>query len=365
MGALDLRTRHAIIAAYGITSNITDVDRSFKVDPRTVKRWVERDEEGSLEVRAGSGRRAALSVAAATRAADLLLSGKYDNCHQVAVQLVTEGLTEHVVHATTLARHAKARAAALGTPMSAKRGKPEKALTEENKARRVAFARANKATSWGHVMITDRAKFLFRYPGSVVKRVEWLRKGEHRIASRPNNPQAVNMYAGITKHGVTKPHLVTGTSKMATTFKNMKGIAARNITSEEYETVCLKTLLPEGDRLFRNAGIESWTLQQDNDPTHKKASSRALSIWNRRGRKKVLIRQNWPPNSPDLSPIENAWAIVHAQVDAAGCQNFEEFKQTLHHAWMNLDKKYLNSLMNSVSSRLSDCIGAEGGKTGY
>ena len=79
----------------------------------------------------------------------------------------------------------------------------------------------------------------------------------------------------------------------------------------------------------------------------------------------MLILQNWPPNSPDLSPIENAWAIVQAQVDAAGCQNFEEFKQTLHHAWMNLDKKYLNSLMNSVPSRLSDCIGAEGGKTGY
>lgn len=365
MGALNLKTRHAIIAAYAITPSITAIAKSFNVDPRTVKSWVERDEEGSLAVRPGSGRRTALSVAAATRAADLLLSGKLDNCHQVAVELVNQGLTERVVHPTTLARHAKARAAALGTPMSARRGKPEKALTAKNRAQRVDFAKANKSTSWGHVMITDKKKFFFRYPGSVVKRVEWLKKGERRIASRPNNPQAVNMYAGITKHGVTKPHLVLGTSKMASSFKNKKGIAARNITSQEYETVCLETLLPEGDRLFRSAGIDSWVLQQDNDPTHKKASKRALSVWNKRGRKKVSILQNWPPNSPDLSPIENAWAHIQAKVDGAGCQDLDEFKQTLHHAWMNLDKKYLNSLMSSVPNRLSDCIVAEGGKTSY
>ena len=115
-------------------------------------------------------------------------------------------------------------------------------------------------------MITDRKKFFFRYPGSVVKRVEWLRKGERRIASRPNNSQAVNMYAGITKHGVTKPHLVTGTSKMATTFKNMKGIAARNITSQEYETVCLETLPQKVTDCFvmlaLNLGLFSRTMIQ-------------------------------------------------------------------------------------------------------
>lgn len=365
MGALDFSTRHAILAAYNINPNYIHIATQFKVDPRTVKRWVKRGEMGSLDARRSSGRKPALSVAAATKAGELLLSGKFDNCHQVAVELVKEGLTSTVVHPTTLSRHAKARAAALGTPIRAHRGKPEKALTEKNKGQRLAFAKANKSTSWGHVMITDRKKFLFRYPGSVVKRVEWLRQGQHRVASRPNNPQVVNMYAGITSHGVTRPHLVTGTSKLATNFKNKKGQASRNITSQEYERVCLETLLPEGDRLFRRAGIDSWTLQQDNDPTHKAASERALSAWNTRGRKKVVILKDWPPNSPDLSPIENAWAHVQAKVDAAGCQNLDEFKHTLHHTWMNLDKTYLTALMSSVPRRLDACTAAEGAKTHY
>ena len=71
-------------------------------------------------------------------------------------------------------------------------------------------------------MITDRKKFHFKYPGCRVKRVQWVRRGEQRTADRPNNPMCVNMYAGITCYGVTKAHLVTGTSKMTTNFKNQE-----------------------------------------------------------------------------------------------------------------------------------------------
>lgn len=365
MGALNFSTRHAILAAYNINPSYTHIAARFKVDPRTVKRWVERSELGSLDARRPPGRRPALSIAAATKAVELMLSGNFDNCRQVAVELTKQGLTDTVVHPTTLARHAKACAKAMGTPIRAHRGKPEKALTEKNKSQRVAFAKANKDTSWGHVMITDRKKFLFRYPGSVVKRVEWLKRGQRRVASRPNNPQVVNMYAGITIHGVTRPHLVTGTSKLTTDYKNKKGQASRNITSQEYEDVCLKTLLPEGERLFSSAGVTSWILQQDNDPTHKAASKRALSTWNTRGRPKVLILKDWPPNSPDLSPIENAWAFVQAEVDAAGCQTLDEFKQTLHDTWMNLGKTRLNKLMRSVPGRLGHCVAAAGSKIDY
>ena len=42
----------------------------------------------------------------------------------------------------------------------------------------------------------------------------------------------------------------------------------------------------------------------------------------------------WPPHSPDLSPIENVWGIVQREVDAMGCKGFNEFElavvQKLH-----------------------------------
>jgi len=359
-------TRQAIVLAYEKCPVYAKVAKRFNVDWRVVKGWVCRFKEmGNLDVEAGSGRKPKLSRAAASKAVQLLLSGEFDNCHQVAVELHQQGLTSTVVHGSTLARHAKAQAAAEGSPIVAKAGKPVKALSPQNAVQRLAFCNANKRRNWGTVMITDRKKFLFTYPGSSVRQVQWLKKGQQRTAYRPNNPMVVNMYAGITKYGVTKAHLVTGTSKHKTNYMNMKGQPARNITSAEYEDVLTRTLLPEGKRLFSSAGISKWVLQQDNDPTHRRATSKVLQAWNSSNKGQVDLLAAWPPNSPDLSPIENAWAYVQRKVNAAGCHNFEEFQQTLLREWSELPRSLIDSLMRSMPSRCAECIAKGGLKTHY
>jgi hypothetical protein len=366
MGALSKVERHDLVSAYKNIGCYAQVARKFNVDRRTVRRWVcRREETGALDVKAGAGRPSKLSVAAARKAGELLLSNKFDNCHQVAAELHNLGLVASVVHPTTVSRHAKAQAAADGAPVVAKSGKPDKALSLDNINKRLLFCKANKRTSWATVMITDRKKFRFSYPGTSVKRVQWLRRGERRVANRPNNPQVVNMYAGITKYGVTKAHIVTGTSAFKSSFLNKKGQPSRNITSAEYEVVLKRTLLPEGQRIFSANGHNSWTLQQDNDPTHKKAAHKALLEWNSGKKGKVQLLQSWPPNSPDLSPIENAWAIVQAKVDAAGCKSFADFKETLSKEWNGLSHKHVKALMNSIPARLVACVDEGGRKTRF
>ena len=360
-----MATRHTILLEYGKHPNLNVVAKKCGVDPRTVKRWVLRSESGSLQVLKRSGRKRLMSEDASRKAVELLLSGGFHNCSQVASELRRLGLTSKVVDATTLSRNAKAQATADGTSIIAKTGKPVKALTAKNKDQRLAFCKANMGRNWGHVMITDRKKFLFSFPGTSVKRVQWLKKGEQRLAYRPNNPMVVNMYAGITKHGVTRAHLVTGTSKLKTTYKNKKGQPSRNITSAEYEDVVTNTLLPEGARIFAAAGLSGWVLQQDNDPTHKGASARALKAWNGERKASIELLKNWPPNSPDLSPIENAWAHVQATVNAAGCTDFEEFQATLLKAWRELDISVVKGLMASLPTRLKACVDKEGGKTRF
>jgi DNA-binding transcriptional ArsR family regulator len=366
MRALPDATRHAIVALYEQTPNCSEVGRQLGVDPRTVQKWVKRNEEdGNLAVLKGSGRPRLVSTAAAQVGKELILSKQYNNLHQVAVKLHCEGHTNKVVDPTTLSRRIHAQAWADGDPIVAKRGKPQKELTQKNKGKRLQFCHANKRRNWGLVMFTDRKKFHFSYPGSVVRQVEWVRRGEQRVASRPNHPQVVNMYAGIAKWGVTKPHLVTGTSKMTTNFKNQKGQDSRNITSAEYRAVLSKTLLPEGRRIFAQNGISGWLLQQDGDPTHQRAAREALGEWNNRHKGTVELLKDWPPNSPDLSPIENAWAYVQAKVEAAGCKSFDDFKATLEKEWRELDMKYLKSLIDSLPRRLKECVEKEGRKTHY
>jgi len=141
---------------------------------------------------------------------------------------------------------------------------------------------------------------------------------------------------------------------------------AKNITISEYKHVLKDTLLPEGRRLFASQGLSSSTFQQDNDPTHKRAAASALQEWNATNPTcTVTLLPEWPPNSPDLSPIENLWGYVQAKVDAVGCKDFQEFKQTVVQTLANTPQSVFVNLFNSMKSRVSDCIQLGGCKTKY
>lgn len=215
-------------------------------------------------------------------------------------------------------------------------------------------------------MFTDRKKFLFTYPGARVNKVAWVVRGQQRTAMKSNHALCVNVYAGVTAFGMTKPHLVAGTSKLATEFTNKKGMKAKNITSAEYESVVLNTLLPEGRKIMGSHNITEWVLQQDNDPTHKKASKSALDKWSKlNSGQTVTILPSWPPNSPDLSPIENIWAHVQCQVNKMGCKSFDEFKEKVEYFLAHIPQSMIKNLFRSMKRRLEECIALKGGRTHY
>ena len=48
----------------------------------------------------------------------------------------------------------------------------------------------------------------------------------------------------------------------------------------------------------------------------------------------------WPPNSPDLSPIENAWAYVTGKVSRKHFAVFSDFVAGLKAAWNDISIDY-------------------------
>jgi hypothetical protein len=265
-----------------------------------------------------------------------------------------------------LSRSVKAYCKKMGRPIQADCSKPDKQLTADTMKKRLQFCKENRARNWGQVMFTDRCKFHFTYVGSSVKKCVWRRVGTRRTAYKVNHASCYNVYAGITKYGVTHMHVVAGTTNHTPKFTNKKGQAAKNITGAEYQHVVSTTFLPHGKQLFGGAGMSHWVLQQDNDPSHKKAAVAAIQQWNSKNPgNSVTLLPHWPPNSPDLNPIENVWAYVQAEVNKAGCSDFASFCATVERVFSNLGKQHLQRLFRNMKDRVEMCIKRNGDKTRY
>ena len=329
---------------------------------KVVRRWWDRyTQTGAVDDAKRSGRPRLTGARAALKK---LLHQDCKGSAHVAGQLAAEGITSKVVNKTTVIRAAKAEAVRQHKKLNSRRGAPLKGLRQATKVKRQAFARANKRRNWKHVMFTDRKRFYLRYPGSKVKHCRWVLEGEDddEAVFQPTNPQCVNVYAGITPHGMTAMHVVAGTTKHKSEHKTQQGKPARSITKSEYREVLKDTLLPEGAKLFRKAGISEWFLQQDNDPCHTVASQ-IVQDWNVACGSNVQLLPNWPPSSPDLNIIENVWALVQRQVNSLGCKDFGDFKQAVLECFAELPQETVASLYNSMGKRMEAVLEREGGYT--
>ena len=73
----------------------------------------------------------------------------------------------------------------------------------------------------------------------------------------------------------------------------------------------------------------------------------------------------WPPNSPDLNPIQTVWAVMKQQVYSRHYNTLVELTAAVEQAWQGLPGSYLKILMASFSSRKAKCLLAGGGYEGY
>ena len=368
MASLSTEMKYGIVAAMKATNNISRTAKTVGCSRGAVRRWWARYlGTGGVSVKSGSGRKPVFSKQTGEAALDMLLKDDTDGAAHVARHMAATKVVSRVVHKSTVIRAARKAAQEQGTKLWVKRGKPAKGMTEATKQKRYQFAMANKKRVWGQVLFTDRKKFHFSYPGSSVKPVRYVlgdSKDCEEGVFQPNHPQCLNIYAGISKYGVTRAHVVAGTSKHVTRHANKKGNAARNITTEEYKEVLKDTLLPEGAKLFSTQGISTWFLQQDNDPTHS-CAKHVVQDWNARKGSSVQVLQDWPPNSPDLNIIENVWSWVSAEVNKQGCASFDEFKAAVMTKLAAVPKATLTKLYGSLQKRMDLVIQNGGGSTGY
>jgi hypothetical protein len=126
----------------------------------------------------------------------------------------------------------------------------------------------------------------------------------------------------------------------------------------DYLDILQTHLVPQLDEWYGGAAC---TFQQDNAPCHK-----SMPVTNFLSQQAFEV-MNWPPYSPDLSPIENLWAILKRKVHSVDVTSKEELLARIWIIWNEdpLVKSACRSLIESMPRRIAACIKAKGGPTKY
>ena len=77
--------------------------------------------------------------------------------------------------------------------------------------------------------------------------------------------------------------------------------------------------------------------------------------------KGIKVFERWPARSPDLSPIENCWAIIQRRVDSHGPEDIEALWRFVKQEWDAIEAKEVSALVDSFIRRCQRCIAVGGG----
>jgi hypothetical protein len=103
--------------------------------------------------------------------------------------------------------------------------------------------------------------------------------------------------------------------------------------------------------------------QQDGAPAH---TARVTQQWCSEHLSGFLRKEEWPPNSSDLNPIENCWGILNSRVfHSPPPTTMKQLNSRATREWGKIEPSVLQSLLHSMPERLAAVIRMKGGYTGF
>lgn len=129
-----------------------------------------------------------------------------------------------------------------------------------------------------------------------------------------------------------------------------------NLNSQGYIDILENYAVPSAHLLGYG---DNYFYMDDNAPCHR---SKVVKDWMANNNLRSLI---WPPQSPDLNPIENLWRDLGIAKKHIRTPNCTELFQVLSTAWDNIPVQRCQDLIRSMPRRMQAVIAARGGYTKY
>jgi hypothetical protein len=107
--------------------------------------------------------------------------------------------------------------------------------------------------------------------------------------------------------------------------------------------------------------VDDALLMKDGAPIHR---SKIAQKWRDDNGVEKMV---WPAQSPDMNPIENLWKIMKGimQSKFKPGMNREEFEQVIRDAWESIEITKVDSLIETMPTRISALKDQKGKSTRY
>ncbi|GAB0092183.1 hypothetical protein DMENIID0001_071700 [Sergentomyia squamirostris] len=127
------------------------------------------------------------------------------------------------------------------------------------------------------------------------------------------------------------------------------------VNSAVYLKLMQEVIIPEGRRIIG----DDFILQQDNAPIHK---AKIITKYLAEAGVNVMT---WPPQSPDLSPIENLWAMLKIKIAEQKPNSLKDLRAIITETWPLFTQAECQKLVHSLPQRLGEMSRRNGGNSRY
>lgn len=166
---------------------------------------------------------------------------------------------------------------------------------------------------------------------------------ERLLRQQATFPQKIMVSVSVSKAGKTKLFFVDPGTK---------------VNAHYYSNVLMKKMIPQMDR---RANGENYLFMQDGARAH--TAKLTLGNFAKQKQLTLLQPQDWPPNSPDLNPVDfGIWGILEENVyRGRRITNIESLKEALVTEWNLLPQETINRCIDAFRPRLKRVVEVGGG----
>jgi len=162
------------------------------------------------------------------------------------------------------------------------------------------------------------------------------------VVARTKFPASVHVLSVVSSEGdIMPPHF----------FKKRE-----TITKEVYVEILRTTVKPWMEDV---AAGRPYIFQQDGAPAH---TSHLVQNWLSDNIDMFWSKDFWPPNSPDLNPLDYyVWGVVERDSNKARHPNVASLQAAIEAAFIKMDRAQLQTACSRFRNRIEAVIEAQGG----